>query len=99
MIPRYDHFLVGLGVALAVAFVSYALLLSAVDFANASFGFTMQFRPRSLALIALCINVVPMNWFKKRYYNKSMRGVVVSTFLLAVAWFVYFGNDLLNGTP
>ena len=96
MLPKYDNLLLGLAVALLIAFVGYGLLLSGIDFLNGAFAYDLRFRPRSLALIAICINVLPMNWFKKRYYNKSMRGVVIGTFLLAIGWFFYFGDGLLN---
>jgi hypothetical protein len=50
-----------------------------------------------LALMAICINVLPMNYFRRSYRSRSLRGLVTGTMVLALAWFFYFGRDLLNG--
>ncbi|OAV42753.1 hypothetical protein [Lewinella sp. 4G2] len=97
MISKYDNLLVGMLVAIAVALIGYALCVQGVESANQLFDISMQWRQRSLALIGICLNVIPMNYFRKKYWNKALRGLVIGTFLLAVAWFIYFGNDLLNG--
>ena len=94
---RYDHLLIGLATAWLVAGVAYALLLYTEDYLSTAYDQVFNFRTRSLALIAICLNVVPMNYFRKRYRNRSLRGLVIGTFLLAVVWFIYFGQDLLNG--
>lgn len=97
MISKYDNLLVGLAVSLVVTFVAYALLLQAQDFISAQAGRTISFQDRSVALLSICLNVLPMNYFRRRYHYKSLRGLVIGTMLLAGAWFFYFGRDLLNG--
>ena len=97
MVSRYDHILIGLATAWLVAGVAYALLLTTEEYLNASYSQIIDFKTRSLALIAICLNIIPMNYFRKRYRNRSLRGLVIGTFLLAVLWFVYFGQALLNG--
>lgn len=99
MVSKYDNLLIGLLVAFVVATIGYALAVQGVSSANQLFDQTMSFRPRSLALIGICLNILPMNYFRKRYWNKSLRGLTIGTFLLAVVWFIYFGKELLNGTP
>ena len=68
----------------------------AEDFARNSINAALNFKPRTLALMAVCINVLPMNYFRRRYHNRSLRGLVIGTVLLAGVWFVYFGRELLN---
>ena len=97
MVSKYDNILIGLLVALAVGAIGFALTDQAVSFANRIMEVNMEFRTRSMALIGICLNVIPMNYFRKRYWNKSLRGLVIGTFILAVVWFVYFGQDLLKG--
>ncbi|NJC28125.1 hypothetical protein [Neolewinella antarctica] len=98
MISRYDHLLVGLLAAFVVATLGFAVSTQAVEFANQLFDLTMDFRQRSLALIGICLNVLPLNYFQARYWNKSLRGLVIGTFLLAMAWFFNYGQDLLDGS-
>ena len=97
MVSKYDTILLGLAVAFLVATVGFALAMQGVDAANALFDVEMRFRERSLALIGICLNIIPMNYFRKRYYNKALRGLVVGTFVLAIVWFFRYGQDLLNG--
>lgn len=98
MISKYDHLAVGLMTALVVAFVGYALLLQTQDWINEAgwFDATLDFRPRSLAILAISLNLLPMNFFRARYHHKSLRGLVIGTVLLGGLWFVYYGRELLN---
>lgn len=96
MISKYDHLLLGLAVSVIVAFVAYALLLQAQDLIATQMGRPFTFQERSVALLAICLNVLPMNYFRRRYHHKSLRGLVIGTMLLAGAWFFYFGRELLG---
>ena len=97
MVSKYDKILVGLMTALAVAFVAYGLLLQAEDWLSSAYPSFTTFNDRSIALMAICLNVIPMNYFQRKYQNKSLRGLVIGTMGLAVAWFVVYGQDILNG--
>ena len=57
-------------------------------------GLTNNFRERTLAIVALAINVYLINVFKKRRWEAAMRGVVVATGVLALVWLVKFGPGL-----
>ena len=46
-------------------------------------GFSDNFRERTLAIVAIALNILPMNLYKKRRWDLSMRGVVIATALLA----------------
>ena len=97
MVSKYDNILVGLLTAISISVIAYGLLLTAEDFAQTSINAALDFNPRTLALIAICINILPMNYFRRRYHNRSLRGLVFGTVLLAGGWFFYFGRGLLQG--
>jgi hypothetical protein len=59
-------------------------------------GMSSGFRPRSLALIAVCLNILPMNVFMSRGQGQSMRGILIMTIVYAVAWFLYFRESLFG---
>lgn len=86
---------IGLVTGLLLPFVSYAILLSISDyFVNNDMA--TGFRPRSLALIAVCLNIIPMNVFMSRGQGQSMRGILIITMIYAVAWFLYFKESLMG---
>ena len=47
-------------------------------------------RKRTLALIALCFNLITVQFFKKKYLEKILNGVVYATLLYALIWLVVF---------
>ena len=97
---KKDSILVGILVGLVVPFVGYAILLTIFDQLQAAGlvepnGFSPTFRQRTLSVLAICLNIIPINIFKKRWWNESMRGVVFPTGLYVIAWIVYFGKHIL----
>lgn len=47
-------------------------------------------RKRTLALIALCFNILSVQFFKKRKYENILNGIVTATLIYAVAWVLIF---------
>lgn len=86
---------VGVVIGLLLPFVGYALLLTLSDYLVEN-NFSAGFRPRSLALMAVCLNIIPMNVFMARRQGQSMRGMLVTTIFYAVAWFLYFRDTLFG---
>ena len=101
MILNKDNLWIGLAVGLLVPFVGYALLLVAYEqleamaFASDSW-FSPNFRERTLAVIAICLNIIFMNRFRRRRMTESMRGVVFATMLYVFIWVVYFSGTLFQ---
>ena len=98
---RYNSILVGILTGLVVPFVGFAVLLlvyEQLDQAGwlSSEGFSISFRRRTLVVIAICLNIIPLRIFQNRRANDSLRGLVGMTVLLVVAWFVYYGGEILN---
>ncbi|MEM9259164.1 MAG: hypothetical protein AAGA62_05920, partial [Bacteroidota bacterium] len=96
MVSKYDHLLTGLLTALIVSVLGYYLLNMVAGWISESATRPIAFQERTLALIALCLNLVPMNIFRKIYHNKSLRGLVLGTMILAGVWFFQFGQELLG---
>lgn len=95
MVPRNDNILIGLAVALLLPALSYFLLIQLQDMIAGSAGKPIAFEQRTLALIAICLNIIPLNYFGKVYRNRSLRGLATGTMLLALVWFFWFGRTLL----
>lgn len=95
MLKDRNEIWIGLVVGLLLPFVGYALLLSLNDYLMTN-NYSTGFRPRSLALIAVCLNILPMNVFMSRSQGQSMRGILIVTMAYAIVWFLYFRESLLG---
>ena len=87
---------VGLLVGLLLPFVGYAALLTLSDYLTDSGLAIAGFRPRSIALIAICLNIIPMNIYMARQKGQSMRGILIMTIIYAVVWFLYFRESFFE---
>ncbi len=96
--PNKVWFGIILGLLLPV--VGYALLLTLFEQLDAmellsSKGFSQHFRQRTLAIVALCINLLPFNYFQRRRELQAMRGVSIVTVIYGLIWLGYFASELL----
>jgi len=57
-------------------------------------GFSENFRERTLAIVAISLNLFILSRFRKMRWDRAMRGVVISTALLAVVWLLMYGIKL-----
>ncbi len=93
----YDKLWVGIVTGIVIPFVMYAVLLSISDALAGMEGFPLGgIRERTLTLIALLSNVIPMQVFYRRHWDDSMRGMVFPTLIYAGIWFYRYGSELLN---
>ena len=95
-----DEIWVGLiyGVVLPIAgfFLLYNLFsLLEIKGAASGAGFSENFRERTLAIVAIALNLIPLSRFRKLRYEQAMRGVVIATGVLAILWIIFFGRKLL----
>lgn len=51
-------------------------------------------RLRTLALIALCCNLIPFHIAKRNYWIDTMRGMILPTLIYAGFWVYKFGGSL-----
>lgn len=94
-----DNLPLGLLIGVAVPFVGYAILLELYDALASNqvisdIGMTENFRSRTIALLAVCFNLIPFSIYNKNRCYNTMRGLVFPTVVLAVSWFVYFQSHL-----
>lgn len=52
-------------------------------------------RFRSLALFAICCNLIPLNYFKRQRWDQAMKGVVFPTLIYAGFWVYKYMSILL----
>lgn len=92
---KQDNIFIGIGLGIVVPIMGYGILLTIYDFLDQNglldgTGFAANFRERTLALVSICLNIIVIQFFMRRYANSSMRGVLISTFVLAAIWIFYF---------
>lgn len=101
MQKKYNNLWLGAIIGLIVPFVGYAILmmileqLGSVD-SLAEKGLNFDFRTRTMGLLAIAMNIIPMQIFKKDRANEGIRGLVITTMIYAVIWVYYFGLAFLS---
>ena len=98
---KYDRLYIGILVGLLIPFTAYGILLSLYDKLDAldllhPEGFTATFRERTVALLAIVANVIPMHFFNRRFMLSSMRGLIFPTLLYVILWMYFYGLGLLG---
>ena len=58
-------------------------------------GFRPKFRERTVGIIAIALNAIALNYYQKRYYNNSVRGLVIMIVLYVGLWLYLFGQYVL----
>jgi len=53
-------------------------------------GFSETWRHRTVALLAIMLNLIPFQVFKAKHFDQSMRGLIFPTVFLVFAWVYYF---------
>ncbi|HNE28755.1 MAG TPA: hypothetical protein PKL15_18470 [Saprospiraceae bacterium] len=86
----------GLLFGILLPLLSYALLYQVFSMlemkgAASGAGFSPNFRERTLAIVAIAFNLIPLNIFRRRRWDLSMRGVVIATGVLAIIWVIKYG--------
>lgn len=57
-------------------------------------AYTSEKRMRTMALIALCFNLIPLHIFKNKRWINSMRGITFPTLIYVGFWIYKFYNGL-----
>jgi len=95
-----DKIVLGLILGFLLPVVGYALLLEIYDQLSRSGiisdeGFSRTFRERTIALLAICFNLIPLTYFNRRRMQNGMRGLVFPTVLFVIIWLFYFRESIL----
>ena len=96
---RRDSYLWGFIAGAVVPFVGYAVFLLIFDELDTAGvieakNFSPTFRGRTLLLVAICLNLIPMHIFRRRNAYNSMRGVVLPTMGYCIYWLLKFSGIL-----
>lgn len=57
------------------------------------------FQDKTIFVMAVCANLIPFNWYKKYYFDKTASGIVVPTLAyvaLFFVWFIFFKEFVLK---
>ncbi|MCC6815602.1 MAG: hypothetical protein IT267_04230 [Saprospiraceae bacterium] len=100
-LSKYNHILLGIITGFIVPFVMYAIVLSVYDFLDSkdilnSSGLAPNFRERTIGLISIVSNLIPLHSFNRLSWHNSMRGVVFPTLLYVGLWMYLYGYELLS---
>ncbi|MFT4665640.1 MAG: hypothetical protein ACI8YQ_000663 [Polaribacter sp.] len=96
---REDTFQVGLITGILVPVLAYGLwtlffsTLTTLEIMD-PVGFSPSWRARTLALLAVCSNLIPFNLHKKAHHDNAMRGMVFPTVILVGIW-IYMFQDVI----
>lgn len=99
---KKDSFKTGLGIGLIIPVVVYGLLFLLYTLLDtigvfSDIGFAEDFRTRTLALIAICSNLLVMQFYRKSHvHHETTRGLLFATMILVTIWFVKFGFKMLR---
>ncbi len=101
MILSKDSIIIGLILGLAIPFVGYALLLELYDQLEtqgiiSDIGLTETFRKRTIALLAVCMNLIPFSLFNRRRFYNGMRGLIFPTVIYVLCWLYYFRDSIFQ---
>ncbi len=97
---KYDHLLTGILGALLWPLLWYFVLMGLYDSLEAMDwieprSITTDFRQRTSALVAICLNILPLQVFKAQRMDRAMRGVVFPTVFYVGLWLYFFGSAVL----
>lgn len=98
---QYDTVIVGLAVGAVVPILGFIVTETIfgilVDMNLMSEGGTGIYskRYRTMALIALCFNLIPFNIAKRNRWDNLMRGIVFPTLLYVGFWLYKYSSVLL----
>jgi hypothetical protein len=99
--PPADRYWKGFVAGLIIPFVGYAVLLLLYDQLDAlgvisDRGFSPNFRERTLALIAICLLILPAQYFKKNYMTDAIRGLTFPMLIYVGLWLYFYVPGLFG---
>ena len=94
-----NSLILGIFLGLAVPFVGYALILTLFEQLAATEWLssetrTISFRARTIAVLAICLNIIPFKIYQKMWHQTTMRGIVLATLFYVGFWLFKFSGDI-----
>jgi hypothetical protein len=92
----------GLLLGLALPFAGYGILLMLSEKLQVLLFPTRQlaeplFDAATLQVLAICLNLIPLHFYNKHYFIKTMRGILIATMAYALLWLIGSGPGLFEG--
>lgn len=94
--PNQGNIYKGIIISLIVPFVGYAVILMIVEWFLDGRAAEDIFHQRTLFLVSICFNIIVINFFKSRKEERTLKGALMTTMGLAVAWIIYFAPTILS---
>ncbi len=97
-----DSIILGVIAGLVVPFIGYATwMLLFEQFTEwgimSADGFSTNWRERTIALLAIAMNLIPFSYFNRKKHINTLRGIIFPTIAFAAAWMFFFGYKLVSG--
>lgn len=93
---KNDNFFIGLMIGATVPVIGYwgieilFEVLTDAGIMDSVTGSTIGKRSKTLALLAICCNIIPSQFSNNMRYTNILRGVVFATFIYAALWGAHF---------
>ena len=96
-----NKFSIGLILGVLIPLITFPLLyglftgLEYLAFASDE-GFRPFFKERTSGIVAIGMNAIALNFYQKKRYDDTMRGIVVATFFYVAIWLYFFGEMIFD---
>ena len=101
MINRNSIFF-GIIIGLVVPFVGLAILMTieegiiSLDITLPNGDPEMGLKTRTIYLLAICLNLIPFQYFQRQRQLTPLRGIIFPTMFYVFAWLSRFGPEIFN---
>lgn len=97
MLKNNDQIWLGALIGLLVPALAFFLISNSNELISSLINRSFNWQERTVAIMAICCNMIPMGSFRRNYLNKSLRGLIMITMALTIAWFFMYGRALTGG--
>ena len=94
-----NNLYIGVSIGILIPLIVYALeftlfaQLDRIHWASGD-GLSIHFRERTLCMVALCVNILPVSIYRRRRAYETVRGLTIVTTLMAFLWLLYFAQEI-----
>ena len=98
---KRNKFSIGLILGILIPLITFPILyglftgLESMAFASDE-GFRPFFKERTSGIVGIGVNALALNFYQKRKYDDTMRGIVLATCIYIGIWAYFFGEMILN---
>ena len=89
MLFRRNNLSIGIGLVLLTSMLVFGILNTITDLSS------LPFKVRTIALIAICSNMLLIRQFRKNRAGESIRGAVITIVVLSILWIIWFGQEIV----